>query len=213
MQTAESLERIAYELAEDAARGRRPLHGGALRPDPQRAGWPVARRGGRGAAPRARPRRARSRHHRARDRLRAAPPPARDLARRWRSWRSSTRREGVVGFDLAGGEAGHPASHARRGVRATRARTDWPAPATPGKGTAPSPSGRRCTSAAPRASATPRGSSRIRSLTDEVNESRITLEICLTSNVQTHAARVVRDAPFRQYFDRGSTSCSTPTTA
>jgi adenosine deaminase len=41
------------------------------------------------------------------------------------------------------------------------------------------------------------------SLTDYCNDHRITLEICLTSNVQTHAAASYATHPFREYYDRG----------
>jgi adenosine deaminase len=41
------------------------------------------------------------------------------------------------------------------------------------------------------------------SLTDYCNDRRIALEICLTSNVQTHAAESYETHPFREYFDRG----------
>jgi adenosine deaminase len=40
-------------------------------------------------------------------------------------------------------------------------------------------------------------------LTDYCNDHRITLEICLTSNVQTHAAESYSTHPFREYYDRG----------
>ena len=40
-------------------------------------------------------------------------------------------------------------------------------------------------------------------LTQYVNDRRIGLEICLTSNVQTHAAKSYEQHPLRQYFDRG----------
>ncbi|HEU5175353.1 MAG TPA: hypothetical protein VFT96_11410, partial [Gemmatimonadaceae bacterium] len=42
-----------------------------------------------------------------------------------------------------------------------------------------------------------------RALTDFANEQRIPLEICLTSNVQTHATESLRRHPFREYYDRG----------
>jgi adenosine deaminase len=41
------------------------------------------------------------------------------------------------------------------------------------------------------------------SLTQYVNDRRIALEICLTSNVQTHAVESYQEHPLRQYFDRG----------
>ena len=40
-------------------------------------------------------------------------------------------------------------------------------------------------------------------LTQYVNDRRIGLEICLTSNVQTHAAKSYETHPLRNYFDRG----------
>jgi len=40
-------------------------------------------------------------------------------------------------------------------------------------------------------------------LTQYVNDRRIGLEICLTSNVQTHAAKSYETHPLRTYFDRG----------
>ena len=41
------------------------------------------------------------------------------------------------------------------------------------------------------------------SLTSYVNDRRIALEVCLTSNVQTHATESFDAHPVRQYFDRG----------
>ena len=41
------------------------------------------------------------------------------------------------------------------------------------------------------------------SLTDYVNDRRIAVEICLTSNVQTRAAASYEAHPLRRYFDRG----------
>src|SRR4029078_5918146 len=43
----------------------------------------------------------------------------------------------------------------------------------------------------------------VESLTPYVNDRRIALEICLTSNVQTHAVETYEDHPLRRYFDRG----------
>ena len=41
------------------------------------------------------------------------------------------------------------------------------------------------------------------SLTQYVNDRRITVEVCLTSNVQTRAAASYEAHPFRAYFDAG----------
>jgi adenosine deaminase len=40
-------------------------------------------------------------------------------------------------------------------------------------------------------------------LTQYVNDRRIALEICLTSNVQTHAVERYEDHPLRAYYDHG----------
>ncbi|MBK6488233.1 MAG: adenosine deaminase [Gemmatimonadetes bacterium] len=201
MQTAESLDRIAYELAEDAAReGVRYLEvrfapilnvqGGLSLREAVEA-----------------PLRGLARAERDHDivariiicSLRHLPPgTSLDLARLAVDFMES----GVVGFDLAGGELGHPASthvdafsHARtHGLACTchagegdGAQSIWQAV-------------HQC------------GASRIGHatrlyedpiLSEEVKDARITLEICLTSNVQTHAARSYDSHPLRQYFDQG----------
>ena len=109
MQTADALERIAYELSMDAARDGVRYHRGPLCAGAQPARRPLARRGGRSAAPRARARRARRRRDGARHRLRPAPHDARRLDGAGAARRRLQAR-GVVGFDLAGGEFGNPAS-------------------------------------------------------------------------------------------------------
>jgi adenosine deaminase len=109
---------------------------------------------------------------------------------------------GVVGFDLAGGEAGNPASpHAPAFYYAREHGLACTCHAGEGAG---ADSVRQAVHVC--------GAHRIghathlfedRSLTEYVNDRRIALEICLTSNVQTRAARSYEAHPFRQYFDRG----------
>ena len=110
--------------------------------------------------------------------------------------------KGVVGFDLAGGEAGHPASvhraafdHAREhGMFCTchageGAGADSVADAVHVCGVQRIGHGTRLIE-------DPR-------LTDELAKQGIAIEACLTSNVQTHAAKSYETHPLRAYFDRG----------
>jgi len=112
------------------------------------------------------------------------------------------RRRGVVGFDLAGGEAGNPAAlHAPAFFYAREHDMACTCHAGEGYG-----------AASVRQAVHICGAHRIghatrliedESLTDYVNDRRIALEICLTSNVQTRAAHSYETHPFRRYFDRG----------
>jgi adenosine deaminase len=112
----------------------------------------------------------------------------------------STR--GVVGFDLAGGELGNPASPHAAAFEFAQAH-DLACTCHAGEG-ADASSVReaihRC------------GAHRIghatrliedEALTQYVNDRRIPLEICLTSNVQTRAVVSYEAHPLRRYFDRG----------
>ena len=136
MQTAEALERIAYELAEDAAReGVRYLE---VRFAPKlntRGGLTSgAGGGGRDQGPGAR--RARARDRFARDRLRAANAASR--RRRW-SWRDSRSISMGAASWASTSPAASPGTRHRRTRRrsATRARTTCRARATPARATAP----------------------------------------------------------------------------
>ena len=112
------------------------------------------------------------------------------------------RHRGVVGFDLAGGEAGNPAKAHRAAFEYARCH-DLACTCHAGEGDG-ADSVRQAVHVC--------GADRIghatrliedTSLTDYCNDRRIALEICLTSNVQTRAADSYASHPFREYFDRG----------
>ena len=201
MQTAEALERIAYELAEDAARDgvryleiryspvlnvRRGLELGETIEAPLR-GLARAERDF-GVMGRVIVCAIRS----------MSPELSLELARLAVGY----RHRGVVGFDLAGGEAGHPAAlHAAAFAYARE--HDLACTCHAGEGDAAS-SVRQAVHAC--------GAHRIghathlvddESLVEYVNDRRIALEICLTSNVQTRAVSDYASHPLRRYFDRG----------
>ena len=113
------------------------------------------------------------------------------------------KHRGVVGFDLAGGELGNRASnHAAAFAYAREHRPRVHLPRGRRRG--------RYVRARRRARC---GAQRIghatRLIEDEVAHAvrrtiaRIALEICLTSNVQTHAVESYQAHPLRAYFDRG----------
>jgi adenosine deaminase len=112
------------------------------------------------------------------------------------------RHHGVVGFDLAGAEIGNPARvHAAAFQYALS--HDLSCTCHAGEGDE---------AASVREAVHVCGVHRIghathliddASLTDYCNDHRIPLEICLTSNVQTRAARSYATHPFREYFRRG----------
>jgi adenosine deaminase len=112
------------------------------------------------------------------------------------------RHHGVVGFDLAGGEVGNPASVHAPAFAYARSH-DLACTCHAGEGD---------DAGSVREAIHVCGAHRIghatrliedTSLTDYCNDRRIPLEICLTSNVQTRAARSYATHPFREYFDRG----------
>jgi adenosine deaminase len=201
MQTAESLERIAYELAEDAAaEGVRYIemryspvlntrHDLTLGDTVEAALRGVERA---------------QRDHGIVSRLiicalrNLSPGISMELARLAVDYRG----RGVVGFDLAGGERGHPASeHARAFEHAREHGLSCTCHAGEGAG---AHSVREAVYAC--------GAQRIghatrliedAALTEDLNERHVALEICLTSNVQTHAAESYEAHPFRRYFDAG----------
>jgi adenosine deaminase len=202
MQTAEALERIAYELAEDAAADgvryievryspvlntRHDLSLGET-VDAAIRGLERARRdhgiGGQLII----------------CALRNLPPGiSLELSRLAVAYKGS----GVAGFDLAGGERGHPAGvHAPAFAYAHEHGLACTCHAGEGAG---AESVREAVYAC--------GANRIghatsliedESLTEHVTKARIALEICLTSNVQTRAATSYEAHPLRRYFDAGA---------
>jgi adenosine deaminase len=112
------------------------------------------------------------------------------------------RDRGVVGFDLAGGEAGNPASRHVKAFEFARGH-DMACTCHAGEGDGPE---------SVREAVHVCGASRIghatrliedESLTEYVNDRRIALEICLTSNVQTRATESYETHPLREYYERG----------
>jgi adenosine deaminase len=201
MQTADAIERIAFELAEDAAReGVRYLETRFAPVLNTRCGMSPGETVE--AALRGLARAEREcgivgrvivcalRH--------LSPDVSLDLARLAVEYRT----RGVVGFDLAGGELGHPAAAHAAAFRLAREH------------------GLACTCHAGEGDGAGSvdqavhqcGVQRIGHathliedplLTSEVRDRRLALEICLTSNVQTHAAESYEAHPLRRYFDAG----------
>lgn len=109
---------------------------------------------------------------------------------------------GVVGFDLAGGEAGNPASDHAAAFRYAREH-DLAVTVHAGEGDGAD---------SIRQAVHDCGANRIGhgarlfedpSLAQYVNDRRIALEMCPTSNVQTRAVRSYAEHPFREYFAKG----------
>ena len=202
MQTAEALERVAYELAEDvSAEGVRYIE---MRYSPVLNTRHDLSLGDTVEAPLRGLERAK-RDHGVTGRLivcalRNLPPGiSMELARLAVAYKD----RGVVGFDLAGGERGHPAEvHAPAFAYAQQHGLACTCHAGEGDGAG---SVREAVYAchahrighATRLIEDP-------ALTREVTERRIALEICLTSNVQTRAASSYEAHPIRRYFDAGA---------
>jgi adenosine deaminase len=112
------------------------------------------------------------------------------------------KNEGVVGFDLAGGEKGNPAARHAEAFRYAREH-DLAVTVHAGEG-----DGAESVREAIHACGANRIGHGTRLIEDPdliqyVNDRRIALEVCLTSNVQTRVAESYATHPFREYFDRG----------
>ncbi|HEX6964950.1 MAG TPA: adenosine deaminase [Gemmatimonadaceae bacterium] len=201
MQHAEALERITYELMEDAARdGVRYIEiryspvlnvtGGLSLGEAVEAPLRGIARAERDFPIRGRVIICALRH--------LSPDVSLELARLAVAYTS----RGVVGFDLAGAECGHPAAaHAAAFAYARRHDLAVTVHAGEGDGAdsvrqAVHECGAHRIGHATRLIEDP-------SLTQYVNDRRIALEICLTSNVQTRAASSYDVHPLRTYYDRG----------
>jgi adenosine deaminase len=112
------------------------------------------------------------------------------------------RREGVVGFDLAGAERGHPAGAHRRAFEFA-AQHGLACTCHAGEGDGPHSIHEALGSC---------GAQRIGhgtrlgedpALLELVVDKRIPLEMCLTSNVHTQAVAAVAEHPFRRYLQQG----------
>ena len=110
--------------------------------------------------------------------------------------------KGVVGFDLAGGEAGHPATAHAAAFRHAHAHGLWcTCHAGEGAGAdsireAVHACGAQRIGHGTRLAEDPR-------LMDEVGEKGIAIEACLTSNVQTRAAADYASHPVRTFIEHG----------
>jgi adenosine deaminase len=201
MQTAEAIERIAYELGADAAAD------GVRYIEVRNA--PILNSRGKLEMGEALEAQIRGLERAARDHgimarsivcsLRQLPP---ETSLELAQLAVAYKHRGVVAFDLAGGEAGFPASaHSDAFAYARKHNLAITVHAGEGDGA------RSVRDAVHKCGADRLGhATRLiedPELTQYVNDRRIGLEICLTSNVQTHAAKSYETHPLREYFDRG----------
>jgi adenosine deaminase len=201
MQTEPAIERIAYELAADAAaEGVRYLETRFAPVLNTRAGLDLGAVVD--AATRGLERAQREHDVVARVIVCAIRNQPVDLAMEQARLALAYRGRGVVGFDLAGGEAGNPA---RRFAAAFQLVRDNDMACTCHAGEGFGPESVRDAVHVCGCDRVGHGTRIIEdpSLFDYINDRRICVECCLTSNVQTRAAATYAAHPFRAYFDRG----------
>lgn len=200
MQTADALERIAYEFVVDAAQENLRYVEVRYSPLLHRPALTLA---GAIEAPLAGVRRAAAETGTKVGLILCgirtmAPASSLELARAAADYRG----EGVVGFDLAGPEHGYPA-HEHRAAFEHAARHGLACTCHAGEGDGPHSIHDALTSC---------GAQRIGhgtrlgedpALLEYVVERKIPLEMCLTSNVHTHTVPSIAEHPFRSYLQRG----------
>jgi adenosine deaminase len=201
MQRAEAIERIAYELLEDAAReGVRYLE---IRYAPNLNATEGLEYGAAvEASLRACDRAWRDFGIRGRVIVCAIRTQSTELALELARLAVAYRDRGVVAFDLAGGERGNPASRFASAFAYARVH-DLPCTIHAGEGDGAHSvrdAVQRCC-----ASRIGHGTRLIEDaeLTGFVNDRRIAVEVCLTSNVQTRAAASLETHPLPEYLRRG----------
>jgi adenosine deaminase len=201
MQTAEALERIAYELAVDAAREGVWYLETRFAPNLNARGGLTAGQALEAAI--------RGLDRARRDcgiiarvivcALRTLPPSS---SMEMAQLAVDFRGRGVVGFDLAGAEHGNPAS-AHKQAFAHALAHDLPCTCHAGEGDGAGSVRDAIHSCC--ATRIGHGTRLIEdaALTDFVNDRRITVETCLTSNVQTRAVDALEHHPLPEYLRRG----------
>lgn len=112
------------------------------------------------------------------------------------------RNDGVVGFDLAGGEAGNPASRYAEAF-AFAQRNDVCCTCHAGEGDGPDSVRDALFGCQVHRLGHATRLIEDRELTEYANTHRVPLEICITSNVQTRVADSHARHPLREYYDRG----------
>ncbi len=110
--------------------------------------------------------------------------------------------KGVVGFDLAGGEQGHPASRHAAAFEFAR-NHDMACTCHAGEGYGPASIREAVHTCAVHRIGHGTRLLEDPSLMDYINDRRIPVEICITSNVQTRVAESYETHPVRQFFDAG----------
>lgn len=112
------------------------------------------------------------------------------------------RTRGVCAFDLAGAEAGHPV-HDHVDALTVAARADLPVTIHAGEGYGPSSIREALELGRARRIGHGTRLGEDAELLGAVRDAGVTLEVCLTSNVQTRVARSYAEHPMRGYFDAG----------